>query len=156
MTTIILVSIGILLALVATLAVIFWGGSGFQDGKTKAEAGRLVSESVQMEHAVDMFERVEGYEPGNGQSGTPASQDLLTKKYMTNIPPGAVTNSAGDPSSWTVDYDNKMIYSDLGTDANATKICVMARRQLQRPNPEQIPACTPTLGENEPCCTKSS
>lgn len=167
MTTIILVALGIILAAVAVLAVIFWGGSGFNEGKTKAEAGRLVAESVQMEHAVDMFQRVEGHDPGTlAEAGAGCSGDttsgsaaaannaLVCKKYLTNVPPGASTNSGSVLASWNVDYPNHMIYSDLGTDDNATKICVMARKQLHLSNPETIPQCTPTLGENEPCCTK--
>lgn len=64
MTTIILVSIGILLAAVATLFVIFYGGDAFNGGDVKAQADMLENAGLNVESAQT------GYVAANGGLAT--------------------------------------------------------------------------------------
>jgi len=159
MTTIILVAIGILMALGVAVMVLFYGGDAVKSASTKGEAARLLQESAQMEHSVDLFERQEGRKPGNGVSGDAAANDLVTKDYLHGLPPGAQVG--GTTSPWKISYEDGMIESSLGQKYDADgketegwKVCVSARSMLHLPNPEAVPACSKTLPAGEPCCVR--
>ena len=154
MTTVILVTIGIILAAAAALMLVFYGGDAFYSSRVKAEASRLTVEGAQVERAVSSFEIQERRRPGNGVSIAQASQDLVDRRYLVDIPKGA--NQA-----WVVDYENRLIRSDLGSasDTRAREICVVSREQQNLPYPGEIFRCDGSdypgggsLPANETCC----
>lgn len=155
MTTVILVIIGIVLAAAAALMLVFYGGDAFYSSRIDAEASRLTVEGAQMQRAVSAFEVQEGRRPGGGSSSAQAGQDLIDYRYMVEIPKGA-------NHEWVVDYDNKLIRSDLGSssDAYARQVCIAARRQQNLPYPGQIFLCdgsdypggNGSLPQKETCC----
>jgi len=176
MTTIILVAIGILIAAAAALMMIFFGGDAFGNNAKRADAARLVSEGAQIQYATDMYYRQEGEMPGLGSNGAQAIQDLLAKKYLTNVPRGFVS-SDGTVNDWKMDYGTDgMIYSHVGlsSDAGALDLCREARHQLKytdvvpdgQPNAGKLavykcdgsdyPRSHPanTLPDREPCCIR--
>lgn len=146
MTTIILVSIGVLLAAVAALFIYFYGGDAFTQNEIKANAGRLVSEGAQIEAATELYYRQEGEMPGDGTDGEQAIDDLIEKRYLTHIPIGVKSdNGAG---SWKMEYgDDGMIYSRLGlqVDEASMAVCREARRQLKYT--DTVPAGQPNAGK---------
>lgn len=149
MTTIILVSIGVLIAAVAALFVIFYGGDAFTTGEKRAEAARLVSEGQQISNATTLFYHQVGRLPGEETDGTlnssKALKELLDNDYLDKVPQGSrLTNKA----DWLMEYGTDgMIYSKLGvmvdmSDPNVSKdaktaataaldVCREARKQLQ-------------------------
>lgn len=164
MTTIIFVAIGVLMAALAALMVIFYGGDAFTASDTKAEAARLITEGAQMEHAVKLYVAQEGKMPGNGTGvDQEAIDDLVDKEYLTQVPKGGTM----DPNKWQVDYDLGVVRSEVGpvTDERAVEVCLAARRQLSLPD-----AATATgvykcdgsdapggaLSTREPCCVYSN
>lgn len=136
MTTVFLVTIGIILAAAAALMVVFYGGEAFYSSRIDAEASRLTVEGSQVERAVTSFEIQEGRRPGNGISPSVADQELVDYRYLAEVPKGA-------EQGWVVDYENDLIRSDLGptSDTRAREICIAARRQQNLPFPGDIFRC---------------
>lgn len=181
MTTIILVSIGVLIAAAAALFVIFYGGNAFDESATKAEASRLVSEGAQIEHATTLYYQQEGRLPGmrNGVlDDTQALFDLQGKgtpddksdDYLSTVPGGPKLTTTAE---WTMQYgDDGMIYSRLGlqSDKAAMDVCRQARRQMgfkdQKDGDIAVYKCNGsdypdakwkgagTLPPDEPCCIR--
>ena len=153
MTTTILVTIGILVAAAAALMTVFYGGDAFHNSKISAEASRLVVEGAQLERAVGAFVAQEGRRPGDGVTPELIQQELINKRYLKEVPLGA-------RQPWLIDYDNKMIHSDLGSVQNdqARNVCLAARRQLDLPNPDRVYHCDGSdypggvLPSRESCC----
>lgn len=153
MTTTILVTIGILVAAAAALMTVFYGGEAFYNSRVNAEASRLVVEGAQLERAVGAFVAQEGRRPGDGVTPALMQQELVSKRYLREVPAGA-------RQPWVIDYDNKMIHSDLGAVENeeARKVCLAARRQLDLPNPDRMYRCDGSdypggvLPSRESCC----
>ena len=152
MTTTILVTIGILIAAAAALMTVFYGGDAFNNGKTNAEAARLVVEGAQMERAVGAFVAQEGRRPGDGVTPALIEEELIRKRYLREVPLGA-------RQPWVIDYDNRMIHADLGAVENkqAKDVCLAARRQLDLPEPNKVFRCDGSdyggaLPSREPCC----
>lgn len=178
MTTIIFVAIGVILAGLAALFVIFYGGAAFGESQTKAEAARLVTEGQQLSYATDMFYRQEDRMPGLMPDGTldgeKAMEELRDKDYIPIKPAGAkLTNVA----EWKMEYGTDgMIYSPLGADSDeaALDVCREARRQLQFVDPvldmdgnkTRVFKCNGsdynrahpagTLPDREPCCIRDA
>ncbi len=168
MTTIILVSIGVLLAAAAALMMFFYGGDAFNNSELRSEAARLVSEGAQVEYAATLYYHQEGNLPGRESDGSldgeKALEDLLGKKYLTHMPVGSkLINS----SPWDMVYGTDgMIYTTIGAEAdeNAINVCKEARRQLGLPDPESVYQCdgsdypgshpAGTLPDREPCCIR--
>lgn len=178
MTTIIFVAIGVLLAAAAAIFVIFYGGSAFGEGATKAEAARLVSEGQQISYATDMFYRQEERMPGqkaNGTlDGTLAIQELKDRHYIPISPAGArLTNE----DTWKMEYGTDgMIYTKIGAVGAASEeksldVCRQARIQLGYKDRDangdiNVYKCDGTdyldaawhtrntLPDREPCCIK--
>lgn len=173
MTTIILVAIGVLIAAVAAIMMIFYGGDAFSDSKQRADAARLVQESAQVEYAFDLYTRQEGQMPGLDTAGNPVSglqaiNDLKAKKYLSYAPLGmqdAISNGTFD-GNWAIDYNLGVIRSSLGPatingepNEDALGICREARKQLYLPEPEKVYKCDGSdvvggggLSSREPCC----
>lgn len=178
MTTIILVSIGILLAAVAALFVIFYGGNAFNGGDDKAQAARLVNEGVMIQSAVQAFRAQEDRMPGSGSGvDSKALKELICSKYLTTIPTGIenteqpsytkaecdgnVVKTSGSP--WKVDYTFGIARSVVGpaTDpggetgkSKAMAICTAARKQLNLPG--EVQKCDAgNISSVEPCCVMS-
>lgn len=149
MTTLILVTLGVLLAAASAFMMMYFGGDAFSEASDKAEAARLISEGTQVDHAYDLFRAQEGRRPGNGTGvDTAALQDLLDKDYLAEAPVGMA-------SGWEIDHDRGVARSKLGlaTDEEAQRICVAARKQLGLPDPENIKRCNDAnLSGAEPCC----
>ena len=151
MTTIILVSIGVLIAAAAALFIVFYGGDAFSVGEKKAEAARLVSEGQQISNATTLFYHQVGRLPGQDENdksklnSSLALKELLDNDYIDKRPVGAkLTNKA----EWAMEYGTDgMIYSKLGTMVDqsdpaisseaksastaALDVCREARRQLE-------------------------
>lgn len=155
MTTVILVSIGILLAAVAALSMFFWGGSAYNTSHDKADAARLVGDSVQIEAAMQAYRAQEGKMPGSGTgaSDPTALQELISKKYLTSVPPGLKQGSSQD---WKIDWNYGIARSTIGdaTDATAMDICQQARQQLHLPG-TPLRCDDSTISNKEPCCIMS-
>lgn len=174
MTTVILVSIGILLAAIAALFVIFYGGDAFGSSSVKTEAARLVVEGQQISDATDLFYRQEDRLPGQGKRAPGEGEvnpdplkDLSEMKYLPIAPVGAKLTSEARP--WKMEYGTDgMIYSSLGAkdDKTSNAVCKEARRQVQLSNPDKIYQCDGsdypdatwgargTLPDREPCCIR--
>lgn len=155
MTTIILVVIGVLLAALAALMVVFYGGDVFGRYKNEAEAGRLVSEGAQVEAAIDLYHRTTESYPG----GSDPVQTLIDSDYLTHKPKGA---KAGQ---WVIDYDEGFIRSSIGPsdDESSLDICRTARVQLklpEAPTDSGVYKCDGSdapggrLSSREPCCIR--
>ena len=128
MTTILLVILGVLLAAASVLFVVYYGGDAFGSGKIEAEAGRLVSESAQMEAALELFYRQEGHYP---TSDDPVAE-LMAAGYLSHEPLGTRTSIR---DRWKIDYDAGMIRALLGSvgEEESENICLKARQQLDLP-----------------------
>jgi len=86
MTTIILTLVGILLAAVAALMVLWYGGESFDRGTVRADAATAMSAAIQVSDAVRLKEASEGVT-------FPAwdINSLVGEKYLSSVPriPGA-------------------------------------------------------------------
>ena len=155
MTTIILVVIGVLIAAAAALMLMFYGGDSYKTAEIRAEAGRMVNEGAQITYAVDFYQQQEGEVPGDGTDGVAALNDLIDRKYLSNVPKGF----GGLDGDWRIDYNEGMIRSRLGPASveRNTQICREARRQLGFSG-TTIYQCDGSdhpagkLPEREPCC----
>jgi len=156
MTTIILVILGVVLAAAAALFIVYYGGDAFGNGRIEAEAGRLVSESSQVEAALELYYRQEGHYP----RGDDPVEELIAAGYLTHAPLGTRTTL---PDRWKIDYDAEMIRALLGTtdDDEAVNICLTARQQLDLPEANTasgVYRCDGSdspngrLAGREPCC----
>jgi hypothetical protein len=155
MTTVILTTIGILLASAAALMVAFYGGDAFTSSAVQADAARLVVEGDQILKAIDSYTMQEGRLPGDqaGLSSDGVSTALMQKKFLSSMPKGY-------DNPWIIDYPNEMIRVDVGsaTDEKAKAICVAARKQIKMADPETFYKCDGSdspmgqLSAIEPCC----
>lgn len=179
MTTIILVSIGVLIAAVAALFVIFYGGDAFNETDSKAEAARLVGEGVQIQAAYQAFRAQEDRMPGKTDTGVDsfAVKDLMCKKYLDRMPKGLNAKNSvsysdeecadedlvkADGTPWKIDYRYGIARSIVGiakdedgNDTKATEICRAARKQMNlEGNPKRCDAGD--ISNLEPCCIMSA
>lgn len=84
MISIILVIIGILLAALAALFVVFYGGDAFNAGNAKAAAATIVNMGQNVRHAADLYRMMEGADAEDVTS-------LIAKGYLAQAPqPGAL------------------------------------------------------------------
>ena len=156
MTTIILTIIGVLLAGVAALMIIYYGSDTFDRYYLEAEAGRLVSEGAQIEAAVELFYRQTDKYP----KGADPVDELIASDYLTHRPLGMTETK---DSEWEIDYDEGQIRTTLGSssDEDAMDVCYTARRQLKFSNPENVKQCDGSdspggkLSGLEPCCLRT-
>lgn len=156
MTTIVLVTIGIILAAVSAMMVYWYGGDAFDQGRIQAEAARLLTEGSQIERAVGLYRAQEGRTPDMVNHDDPM-EALIQRRYLADRP-------IGDNGRWFVDYSAGMIRSDLGApdDVRALAVCRAARKSQNLPNPGQVYSCDGsdypgahppgTLPAAEPCC----
>ena len=156
MTSIVLVTIGIILAAVSAMMVVWYGGDAFDQGRIQAEAARLLTEGSQIERAVGLYRSQEGRTPDMVNHDDPM-EALIQRRYLADRP-------LGDNGRWFVDYSAGMIRSDLGApdDARALAVCRAARRSQRLPNPTEVYSCDGsdypgahppgTLPAAEPCC----
>lgn len=162
MTTVILVIVGILLAAAAAIMLVYYGGNSSEEAAIKAQAARLVNDGAQITYAMDLFQKQEGYIPGNGTDGEAAMRELVEKSYLSSVPQRA-DNDGGD---WGISFDREMIYMRVGDqgDGRSRRVCEQAKRQLQMPNPTEVYKCDGSdypggsgkLPEREPCCLSVS
>ena len=122
MTTIILVILGVLLAAAAALMMYFYGGDVFGKYNEEAEAGRLVSESAQIEAAMELYYQNEGKYPAGDAMDT-----LIEADYLAQPPHGYKDDANGE---WVVDYDYGQIRSTVGA---ADDDAIAARREVDAP-----------------------
>lgn len=178
MTTIILVSIGILIAAVAAVMVIFYGGDAFSGSTEKADAARLVGEGVQMQAAVQAFRAQEDRMPGLDGTGVDsvALWDLRCKDYLTSVPRGinksepqidctkprpVAADKVNYESPWKIDYNYGIARSVIGnaqengSDSQAMKICKAARKQIGLTG-EPLRCDAAGISNREPCCIMSA
>jgi hypothetical protein len=135
---------------------IYYGGDAFTRYYNEAEAARLVSEGSQIEAAVELYYHQEGQFPNQSN----AIQELLNSDYLADAPKGNEDILGGD---WIIDYDEGHIRSSVGSasDEAALEVCRAARRQLKRPDPENILQCDGSdspggvLHGLEPCCIRT-
>lgn len=180
MTTIILVSIGVLLAAVAALFMFFYGGDAFNGGDVKADAARLVGEGVQIQAAFQAFRAQEDRTPGTGNGvDARAIKDMLCNDYLTHVPRGLnddqvsytaaecadnnLVKAGGSP--WKIDYNYGIARSVVGnaygtdgvTPTRAYEICQAARKQLRLPGePLNCDPAESGIDNKEPCCIMSA
>ena len=153
MTHLMLSMIGILLVAATALMVVFYGGDAFNSSQVRIEAARLNSEGAQLENAVSNYRARYGRHPANRGSHEQVLSELMSKKFLSDIPSGA-------SDQWVFDYPNGLIRSNVGTveDENARAICREARAQQDLPDPDNIYKCDGSdhpnraLPANEPCC----
>lgn len=156
MTTIVLTTIGIILAAAAALMVVWYGGDAFDNSRVEAEAARLITEGAQIERAEGLYRAQEGRRAYVANPTNPL-QALIDRRYLVKSPLGANGN-------WKVDYENRMIRADIGAadDTRALNVCRAARKAQDLPQPSQVFRCDGsdyplphppgTLPANEPCC----
>lgn len=157
MTTIVLVTIGIILAAVSALMIVWYGGGAFDEGHIQADAARLLTEGSQIERAVGLYRAHEGRTPDMVNHDDPL-EALIQRRYLADRP-------SGGNGRWFVDYSSGMIRADVGAadDSRALNICRAARRSQGLPNPREVYRCdgsdypfshpAGSLPANEPCCT---
>jgi len=155
-TTIVLTTIGIILAAASALMIVWYGGTAFDQGKINADAARLVGEGAQIEKAEGLYRSQEGKRAYTANAANPL-QALIDRRYLVDKP-------LGDTGKWVVDYDNHMIRADVGAadDTRALMVCRAARRAQKLPQPDAVFKCDGsdypyshpdnTLPANEPCC----
>lgn len=119
MTTIILTIIGILLAAVAALMIIFYGGDAFNKGSIGAQANTLQNAGTNVISATELAKT-------DGNSYT-AVADLVTNQYLKEAPalPGVATTAALTATDYTVAL--------TGTDADA--VCDKVESNLGHATP---------------------
>jgi len=124
----------------------------------KAEAARLVGEGVQIQAAVQAFRAQEDRYPGIGAGLDQAAiNDLLARKYLTNMPAG-IYNAEGSVQNWQIDYTHGIARATLGSTENvkAMNICRAARKQLSLAGEPQRCDGSGSPGgiipDKEPCC----
>lgn len=156
MTTIVLVTIGIILAAASALMVLWYGGGAFDNGRINADAARLLTEGSQIERAVGLYRAQEGKSPDAANAADPL-EALIDRRYLADRPSGA-------NGRWFVDYPSGMIRADVGAvdDTRALMVCRSARRAQKLPNPGDVYRCDGadyplphppgTLPAIEPCC----
>ncbi|MBX9793045.1 MAG: hypothetical protein K2Y02_01965 [Burkholderiaceae bacterium] len=159
MTTIVLTTIGIILAAASALMIFWYGGSAFDEGKINADAARLVTEGAQIEKAEGMYRSQEGRRAEADNPEDPLKA-LIDRRYLSHKP-------LGHNGRWIVDYEHRMIRADVGSadDTRALQICRAARRAQRLPDPGSVFKCdgsdypyshpAGTLPANEPCCNWS-
>lgn len=112
MTTIILTIIGILLAALAALMIIFYGGSAFNAGSTKAQANTLQNAGTNVISAADLA-------LANGDTAATASVAALsTGGYLKAAPslPGTLT---GDVDASGKYYEVASVPADVCAAVNS-------------------------------------
>lgn len=156
MTTIVLTTIGIILAAASALMIVWYGGSAFDQGRINADAARLVVEGSQIERAEGLYRAQEGKRAYVVNSANPL-QALIDRRYLADKP-------LGDNGRWIVDYGNRMIRADVGAadDTRALMVCRAARRAQKLPDRDAVFKCDGsdypyphpdgTLPATEPCC----
>ena len=137
MTSIILVLVGILLATLAALFVVFYGGQAFNSGNTRAAATSLVNMGQNVRHAAELHRLTEGEEARG-------VDDLVSRGYLAQAPaPGGLGEAenawrempgpGGDPSG---------AYVITGIDPS---VCREVNRQAtgrdEAPTPEDAMGC---------------
>lgn len=157
MTTVILVTIGVILAAAAALMTVWYGGGAFDQGHINSDASRLLVEGAQIERAEGLYRAQEGHTADASNVSDPL-QALIDRRYLVRQP-------SGDNGRWYVDYANHMIRADVGSadDSRALQICRAARRTQKLPDPGTVYHCDASdypyahpagaLPANEPCCT---
>jgi len=158
-TTIVLVTIGIILAAVSAMMVFWYGGTAFDNGRINADAARLLTEGSQIERAVGLYRAQEGRTPDIVNKNDPLAA-LVDRRYLADRP-------SGDNGRWFVDYPSGMIRADVGavTDTRAVMVCRAARRSQKLFNPAEVYRCDGSdypmphpaggLPAVEPCCVWS-
>ena len=79
MTSIVLVTLGVLLAAVAALMVVYYGGDAYNSANARAAANTLVNAGENVRHAVERYRMQEGGEPA-------APATLVSAAYMSSAP----------------------------------------------------------------------
>lgn len=151
MTNIILVIIGILLAGVAALMMIFYGGDAFGESNAEAEAATLITQSSQINAAFDLYRAQTDSYPGD-ENGEGAMEELVENDYLSVVPHPPSGNNTYD-RGWKVDYQRGIARSTLGDtdDRAASSVCAKAREQMGfTGNPKQCD--DPSLTRLDPCC----
>lgn len=147
MTTIILVTIGVLLAALAALMVVFYGGSSFEAGGVKAEAATITSHLSQLQAAVEL------YEVQTGTRAQPGSLSYLTPLYMKSMPqnpagPGwyydARMADSSQPALTPAGLD--LVVAGLPEDVHGTALCTAIARQNGTLGPDGAPVITSSAG----------
>lgn len=154
MTTIILTIIGILLAALAVMGVMYWGGSSFTGSDSKAAATTLVSHTVQIETAMRGYRLQYGKYPGD-ELGNGALQELVDKDYLDRIPTSPVKTSYS--TDWKMDYQRGIVRSTIGdaSDDKAEEVCGVLRTRMGfSGSPKQCD--DPSLDNKDPCCSMSA
>lgn len=129
MTTIILVSVGILLAAAAALMVVFYGGEAFGAGDVNAQASQLVNAGMNVLAANDV-RRAETGEIGRSVSDLVATSHLATAPRIT----GAVNADAWRLAATATNGD-ATLYVATGLSAD---LCRSVLRKLHAPVDPQV------------------
>jgi hypothetical protein len=154
MTTIILVIVGVLIAAVAALFIIFYGGDAFDGGTAEAEANTIVSQATQINAAYTIFRVENGRNPGQSD-GSGALDELVEEDYLDSIPQRPF--GAEYDAEWKIDYQKGIARTTLGRadDDRAVAVCEIARKRAGFDgSPKQCDDAS--LSGVDPCCVMSS
>lgn len=150
MTTIILTIIGILIAGLGALAVIYYGGFGFEESRNKALATTMISHSNQIDAAMTTYQAEYGkniiveYEDE-------ALNKLVEKGYLGSIPQSPMSTTVSN--QWKFDAGRGIVRSALGTvdDEQANNVCRAARERYGLSG-DPLSCDDPALSNKDPCC----
>ena len=143
MTTIILTIVGILLAAVAALMVLWFGGEAFDRGTVRADAATVASNLTQIQSAVQL------YELQSGLRAQPGSVSYLLPFYLGSMPqsPAGVdwyydARMADSSQPKTASGGLDLIVAGLPKDKYGTALCTAIARQYHTLGPDGLPQVT--------------
>lgn len=154
MTTIILVIVGVLIAAVAALFIIFYGGDAFDGSTAEAEANTIVSQATQINAAHTIFRVEKGRNPGQAD-GSGALAELVEEDYLDSIPRRPFGTEYD--SEWKIDYDKGIARTTLGSadDERAQLVCSAARKRAGFEG-EPKSCDDASISGVDPCCVMPS
>lgn len=121
MTGIILVLIGVLLAALAALFVVFYGGEAFNSGNTKAAAATIVNMGENVKHASDLYRATKG-------SDADGVDALVSQGYLSRAPEPASLGRA--ETEWrTIRPVNAVPFRGYVIDGVDPQVCMEINRQ---------------------------
>jgi len=141
MTTIILTIVGILIAAIAALMVLWYGGEAFETGLARAQANTSVNNVQQVANGVALRNARTGLTMDSASSVTGMTA-LLQEGYLSSVPTDAMTGVPGsygivDEAGSNTGKPAKWVYTIIGasTDAHAKQVCRTIERNMRRNDP---------------------
>lgn len=135
MTTILLTIVGILLAAVAVLMVLWYGGEAMDKGAMKAQANTTLNNVQQVANAIVMHNVHTGLPLQAGDDAANV-QLMVDEGFLSAIPGNPVRETAGTYRIVDMPGNNmetaRWVIMDIGNDDHAKGVCRVAERSFSR------------------------